>query len=105
MTAFDRSMIPASITTLEGLNIWAGMCLSNLYPDMTNTEGTDTSNAVLARVAQSNIYYMAVGNPANWRVISRSSIRVAPIWQTGATKIWANAVEFGATPIPADFKV
>ena len=109
MTAFTTADIPASVDSLEKLVAWAGLCLNRLYPDLTATEGTDSTNTTTARVAQSSVYYMtpAVAGstiPPTWRIISRSSLKVNAAWTGGATKLWANVESLGTAAIPAEFK-
>ncbi len=99
MTAFSSADLPASVNSVEKLALWAATVLQHLNPSLTIIE--ESGKAELA--AQSGPFFIAAANPPEWRVISRSSIAVAPTWQrTG--KIWQHAIDLSTTAIPAEFK-
>jgi len=100
MTIFNKTQIPASIVSLEQLDAWTSTILSDLYPTLTAVE--DTSQAY--RVANSSPFFVTAATPATWRLISRTSIPLSPIWRrTG--KIWQYALDLGPLAIPADYTV
>ena len=106
MTALNIATdIPPTIDSLEKLVAWASFTLNHLYPNTVAIEGSDSENAVYARVAQSNPYYITADadNPT-WRLINRSSLKIDSAWQSGATKLWENVQPLGALPIPEEFK-
>ncbi len=105
MTAFNRNDIPASVDTLEKLEVWVSSVLNFLNPTATAIEGTSSQDATTIRVCQFSPFYIAaVNSDQHWRVINRNSIRLNSSWQTGTAKLWTHAVEISTTAIPADFK-
>lgn len=99
MTAFSTADLPASVNTVEKLAVWAMTVLQNLYPEMTTVE--ETGRAELQ--VQSAPFFIAAVSPPEWRVISRTSIRVSPDWQKSG-KIWSHALDLGTKPTPPEFK-
>ena len=100
MTTFQTTDIPASVNTLEKLQVWAATVLNHLYPQVTAIESTGNAD----RVAQSAPFEVTAVDPSQWRNISRTSIPLNRNWQRGNSKIWANAEDLGSASIPTEFK-
>lgn len=99
MTGFSTADLPASVNTVEKLAVWAMTVLQNLNPDLTTIEETGRAELQI----QSAPFFIAAISPPEWRLISRSSIRINSDWQkTG--KIWNHAMDISTKPTPAEFK-
>lgn len=99
MTAFSTGDLPTSITTVEQLLVWASTVLNDLYPSTTVVEAVGQSQ----RVIESGPFYITASDPNTWRLITRSSIALAPQWRRTA-KLWQHAQEIGTTAIPSEYK-
>lgn len=101
MVAFQPSDIPSSVNSLEKLQVWTTTILQHLHPTMTVIEAT----GVAERAATAAPFYIVASDPAAWRYISRTSVKLDPNWQRGVSKIWANAQDLSSQSIPPEFKV
>ena len=59
MTAFTTADLPASITTVEQLAVWAGSILAEVNPSLTAIEGPGSS----VRAAAANSFFIPEGPP------------------------------------------
>jgi hypothetical protein len=100
MTVFTSADIPASVNTLEKLAVWVSQALSNLNQQTAVQELSGLNQPV----AVAQIFEYDDGGQKKWRFVGRQSIELSPNWQTGATKLWANAQILSASALPTDFK-
>lgn len=99
MTAFTQSDLPTQINTLEEVAAWATATLAALYP----SEFVLEAPRVEEQVATSNPFQiLATGSP-DWRLISRTSLKLPDDWQ-GRGRPWELVQEIGTLPIPNEFK-
>ncbi len=98
MTAFSPSQLPASINTLEKLNAWSGIILSELYTSITAVE----EGATVSRVAQSSPFLVTSTNPAVWRLVNRTSFSLTGTWRRSGS-LWLQVDEIGTIAIPAQY--
>lgn len=97
MSAFNSSMLPASVDTLEKLLVWAGAAFHKLNRTATAVEGTGTP----ARVAQFGIFTVESNNTD--RVIMRQSLVLNPDYAIDNQPVWANVTQTSTEAIPSDF--
>jgi hypothetical protein len=99
MTAFSTADLPTTVNTVEKLLLWANTVLQHLNPDLTAVEETGRAELMM----QSAPFFISAVSPAEWRVISRSSLRISADWQR-VGKIWNHAAEISTKPIPTEFR-
>jgi hypothetical protein len=99
MTAFNTSQLPASVTTVERLLVWATLVLHDLYPDETVIEYPGQ----LDRVIQSTPLFITASQPATWRHIGRTSVPMAKELTRG-NKLWTYVQEIGTLPVPGEYQ-
>lgn len=99
MTAFTPSDLPTQINTLEEVAAWAVAVLSSLYP----SEFVIEAPRVEEQVATSNPFQILATGVPEWRLISRTSLKLPDNWQ-GRGRPWELVQEIGTIPIPTEFK-
>lgn len=99
MTAFTSSDLPPQINTLEKVAAWATATLSALYP----SEFVIEAPRVEEQVATSNPFQILATGTPDWRLISRTSLKMPDDWQ-GRGRPWELVEEIGTLPIPTKFK-
>lgn len=101
MTALNISAdIPPDIDTLEKLHVWTCQALSYLYKSETVQESSNR----LSRVVDAAPFEVTTDTPVQTRLITRTTIAIAPEWQTGAGGMWNYAEEIGVENLPEAFK-
>lgn len=97
MAAFNTGMIPASITTMEGLAVWVGSVMNFTNPNSIVIE-TETR---AEKACQFGTFQDANGND---RVLIRLCVEINSNWASNGLKYWQNAKEFplGAA-VPASY--
>lgn len=98
MVAFNKAQMPDTIVTLEQVNAWSGIILSELFPALTAVEETATAS----RVVQSAPFLVTATNPPTWRLVNRTSFALNAQWRR-AGKVWLLVGEFGNTAIPTEY--
>jgi hypothetical protein len=101
MTAFARTDIPATVTTLEMLIVWASQTLSVINPEVTIVEVAG-SNTFVATAGQ--FYFPDAPTGKRNRHVARQSIELNPLYKTEEKKVWEFAIELSQTAIPASMK-
>jgi hypothetical protein len=99
MTAFSPTDLPSGINSVEKLEVWTMTLMNELYPTLTAIEAAGAAD----RVVQSAPFYVTASDPQTWRVISRSSIPISPIWRRQG-KLWLYAQDIGSLAIPTEYK-
>jgi hypothetical protein len=99
MTAFSASDLPSQINSLEELAAWATATLAALYP----TEFILEAPRVEEQVATSNPFQILASGTPDWRLISRTSLKLPEDWQ-GKGRPWELVQPIGTLPIPTEFK-
>lgn len=100
MVLFATTDLPATINSVEKLEVWATTVLQHLHPSLTVIEST--GNAELAVSAAP--FFITASDPDVWRYITRTSIQLNANWQRGAGKIWTHALDLSNAAIPTEFK-
>lgn len=93
------NQIPATIDTLEKINVWSGLALSNINPQLTAVEGVGTNE----RTAQAGVFYVPASNL--YRVLVRTSIVISPDYLAGGSKLWTYVQPLSNTAMPTIFTV
>ena len=99
MVAFVASDIPATVNTIEALNVWTGAILSNLHFQQEVQEAP----GIVEKVAVSQNFPINNNGVYEWRQVTRTSVKVNATFQ-GTGKIWQHVVALSNATIPNDFK-
>lgn len=99
MVAFVASDIPATVNTVEALNVWTAAILNNLHFQMEIQEAP----GIVEKVAVSQNFPINNNGVYEWRQVSRTSVKINSTFQ-GAGKIWSHVVPLSNATIPTDFK-
>lgn len=99
MVAFTASDIPSTINTIEALNAWTGAILNYLHFQQEIQEAP----GVTEKVAVSQTFPLNNNGVYEWRLVSRSSLKINAEYQS-VGKVWRHVVPLSNASIPVDFK-
>lgn len=100
MTTFAPSQIPADITTVEALVVWAGMVLQDVNFDESIREVTNGEQLPVASATPFNIRSQDFNGV---RTVVRASIPMNINYAT-ANGVWNSAQELSTGAIPAAYQ-
>lgn len=104
MTQFTPSMIPSSIVTTEALAVWLAEIHSYLYPNAESIEFVDQNGEQVARrLIESNKFLITAVEPAEWRHLSRLSVRLRPEHQVQG-RLWEHVQILGDLAVPLSMR-
>lgn len=100
MTAFNTSMLPTSITTVEELAVWSLAVLSEINPSLTITESPGRS----VRQVELSPFWLESASTPTWAWIGRIVITMPATWRQGTTRPWDGLQELSTTAIPTGYR-
>jgi len=100
MVAWSAADTPPSINTVEAMNAWTAAILSNLHFQQTFEEAP----GIVEKIAVSQNFPVVVNGAYEWRLVSRTSLKISPDFQK-LGKNWNHVIPMSNASIPADFKV
>ncbi len=100
MTAFNASLLPSSINTVEELVIWGISILSELNPSLTIVESAGRS----VRQAEIAPFYLDSAATPSWAWIGRVVITMPSTWRQGTARPWDGVQELSTTAIPTGYR-
>ena len=98
MTAFAKSDIPSTITTIEQLHCWTGLVLEIVNPDLTVIEGSGSA------VPACDTGIFDVPQTKETRLICRASLAVNQSFSYSGKKFWEEIKELSSNSLPQGFK-
>lgn len=100
MTAFNPSLLPPSINTVEELAVWAISILSELNPSLSIMEspGRPVKQAEIAP------FYLESAATPSWAWIGRIVLTMPSTWRQGNAKPWDGVQELSSAAIPAGYR-
>lgn len=97
MTAFTKTQLPDTVTTLEELATWAILALSHINSDTVVIEGLGSTE----RAAQAGVFY--VESDKKYRFLGRVSVEMSKNYLSGSDGMWNYAQPLSNVEIPTIF--
>lgn len=98
MVALNRSQIPASITTVEGLTVWCTALLTYLHFQEEVLEAPNLSQ----KVAVSQTFPIEINGGYQLRYVGRASLPMLDAAFSGG-KVWENVGTLSNAAVPGNF--
>ncbi len=100
MTAFNTSLLPASITTVEELAVWSLSVLSELNPSLSIIE---SPGRAVRQVELAPFWLESAATPS-WAWIGRLVITMPATWRQGTARPWDGVQELSVAAIPTGYR-
>lgn len=98
MVALNRTQIPASITTVEGLAAWCCAVLTTLHFQQEVLEAPN----LIQKVGVSQVFPVEINGGYQLRYVGRVSLPVVDTALAGG-RIWEHVVALSSSSVPNDF--
>lgn len=96
MTGINAAQVPPQLATVEQYAAWSCLLLHTLNPTLKNLESENNSQSCCS----AGIF---TASDATERLLIRVNFQLQPNWQTSASKLWTQIMEFSNTQPPAGF--